>query len=61
MKAQMKAADRSGAAVAVIIGDDELAAGTAVRAAAAHRRRPAVRSSPATDLLTHLEAVLDTR
>ena len=30
MKSQMKAADRSGAAVAVIIGDDELAAGTAV-------------------------------
>ena len=30
MRAQMKAADRSGASVAVIIGDDELAAGTAV-------------------------------
>ena len=30
MKAQMKAADRSGATVAVIIGSDELAAGTAV-------------------------------
>jgi histidyl-tRNA synthetase len=30
MKAQMKAADRSGAALAVIIGADELAAGTAV-------------------------------
>ena len=30
MKAQMKVADRSGAAVAVIIGGDELAAGTAV-------------------------------
>ena len=29
MKAQMKGADRSGAALAVIIGDDELAAGTA--------------------------------
>jgi histidyl-tRNA synthetase len=28
MKAQMKAADRSGAATAVIVGDDELAAGT---------------------------------
>jgi len=27
MKSQMKAADRSGAAVAVIIGEDELAAG----------------------------------
>jgi len=30
MKAQMKAADRSGAHYAVIIGSDELAAGTAV-------------------------------
>lgn len=30
MKSQMKAADRSGAAVAVIVGDDESAAGTAV-------------------------------
>ena len=28
MKAQMKAADRSGAAMAVIVGEDELAAGT---------------------------------
>jgi histidyl-tRNA synthetase len=27
MKSQMKAADRSGAAVAVIVGDDEAAAG----------------------------------
>jgi histidyl-tRNA synthetase len=30
MKAQMKAADRSGARLAVIIGDDEIAANTAV-------------------------------
>ena len=30
MKSQMKAADRSGALVAVIVGSDELAAGTAV-------------------------------
>ena len=30
MKAQMKLANRSGAATAVIIGDDELAAGTVV-------------------------------
>jgi histidyl-tRNA synthetase len=30
MKSQMKAADRSGASVAVIVGTDELAAGTAV-------------------------------
>jgi histidyl-tRNA synthetase len=30
MKSQMKAADRSGAALAVIVGSDEVAAGTAV-------------------------------
>ena len=30
MKAQMKLANRSGAAFAVIVGDDELAAGTVV-------------------------------
>jgi histidyl-tRNA synthetase len=30
MKSQMKAADRSGAAVALIVGSDELAAGTVV-------------------------------
>jgi histidyl-tRNA synthetase len=30
MKAQMKAADRSGAAFAVIVGSDELAAGSVV-------------------------------
>jgi histidyl-tRNA synthetase len=30
MKAQMKAADRSGARLAVIVGDDELAANTAI-------------------------------
>jgi histidyl-tRNA synthetase len=30
MKSQMKAADRSGARIAVIVGSDELAAGTAV-------------------------------
>ncbi len=56
MKAQMKAADRSGAAVAVIIGGDELAAGTVVV-------RPLRVGDPQsvvarTDLLSHLEAVL---
>ena len=56
MRAQMKAADRSGASVAVIIGDDELAAGTAVV-------RPLRGDQPQTsvarsDLLTHLEKLL---
>ena len=41
MKAQMKAADRSGAATAVVIGDDELAAGAAqVRDLGASEQRP---------------------
>ncbi len=53
MKAQMKAADRSGATVAVIIGADELAADTAIV-------RPLRGDEPQTvvardDLLTHLE------
>jgi histidyl-tRNA synthetase len=30
MKAQLRAADRTGAAVAVIVGEDELSAGTAI-------------------------------
>ena len=49
MKSQMKAADRSGAAVAVIIGDDELAAGTAIGSTAPGRRAATGRScrSPA--------------
>ena len=56
MKAQMKAADRSGAALAVIIGADELAAGTAVV-------RPLRGEEPQTvvaraDLLTHVEKML---
>ena len=43
MKSQMKAADRSGAHVAVIVGSDELAAGTAVvRPLRAGDRRPDV-------------------
>ena len=56
MKAQMKAANRSGAAVAVIIGDDERAAGTAVvRPLRGDGDQTVVARS---DLLTHLEAVL---
>ena len=56
MKAQMKAANRSGAAVAVIIGDDERAAGTAVvRPLRAGDAQSVVARA---DLLSHLEAVL---
>ncbi|MGI9030805.1 MAG: histidine--tRNA ligase [Ilumatobacteraceae bacterium] len=57
MRAQMKAADRSRAAVAVIVGDDERAAGTAVV-------RPLRTSDaeqvvvPRDELLDHLEKVL---
>jgi histidyl-tRNA synthetase len=56
MKAQMRAADRSGASVAVIVGDDELAAGTVIV-------RPLRGDEPQTsvarsDLLTHLEKLL---
>jgi histidyl-tRNA synthetase len=62
MKAQMKAADRSGAAVAVIIGDDERTAGTAVvRSLRHHADQPAGEAQTVvarTDLLTHLEAIL---
>lgn len=58
MKAQMKAANRSGAAVAVIIGDDELAAGTAVVRALRDHDGDAQTVVARTDLLTHLEAVL---
>ncbi|MET0327085.1 MAG: histidine--tRNA ligase [Ilumatobacteraceae bacterium] len=56
MKAQMKAANRSGAAVAVIIGDDERAAGTAV--VRPLRAGDAQSVVPRADLLSHLEAVL---
>ena len=64
MKSQMKAADRSGAHVAVIIGSDELAAGTAVvrplRTAphdtqAEHHDQHVV---PRTDLLESVQKVL---
>jgi histidyl-tRNA synthetase len=56
MKAQMKAANRSGASVAVIIGDDERAAGTAV--VRPLRGDGEQRVVPRTELLTSLEAVL---
>ena len=57
MKAQMKAANRSGAAVAVIVGDDERAAGTAVVRPLRGRADEQTVVARA-DLLTHLEAVL---
>jgi len=56
MKAQMKAANRSGAAVAVIIGDDERAAGTAVVRRLRGDGEQVVVNRP--DLITHLEAIL---
>jgi histidyl-tRNA synthetase len=56
MKAQMKAANRSGATVAVIVGDDELAAGTIVVRPLRGDGEQTVVARP--DLLTHLEAVL---
>jgi histidyl-tRNA synthetase len=59
MKAQMKAADRSGAAVAVIIGDDERAAGSVVVRALRDRSGTAQTVVARTDLLTHLKAIVD--
>jgi histidyl-tRNA synthetase len=61
MRAQMKAADRSGAAVAVIVGDDERAAGTAVVRSLRQHDGDAGSAQVVVaraDLLTHLEAVL---
>jgi histidyl-tRNA synthetase len=61
MRAQMKAADRSGAAVAVIVGDDERAADTAVvRSLRQHGEHPGTAQVVVAraDLLHHLEAVL---
>ena len=56
MKAQMKLADRSGAAYAVIIGSNELEAGTVVLRAL---REPAGQHAVArTDLLDHLTKAL---
>ena len=59
MKAQMKAANRSGAAVAVIIGDDERAAATAVVRVLGRHEGDAQTVVARSDLLTHLEAVLE--
>ncbi len=57
MRAQMKAADRSRAAVAVIVGDDERAAGTAVvRPLRASTDEQTIVARA--DLLAHLESVL---
>jgi histidyl-tRNA synthetase len=57
MKSQMKAADRSGAAYAVIVGSNELEAGTVVvrplRAAESSQA-----SIPRTDLIDHLKKAL---
>jgi histidyl-tRNA synthetase len=56
MKSQMKSADRSGAAIAVIIGADELAAGTAtVRFLRDERGQQAV---PRTELLPTIQKAL---
>ncbi len=57
MKAQMKAADRSGAAVAVIVGSDELAEGTAVvrPLRGASGEQAVVQRN---DLVAHVEALL---
>ena len=58
MKAQMKAANRSGAAVAVIVGDDERASGTAVVRPLRDHEGGGQAAVARTDLLTHLEALL---
>ena len=59
MKAQMKGADRSGAALAVIIGEDELAAGTAT---VRDLRGDAGQSALArADLVEHLQHLLASR
>ena len=54
MKSQMKAADRSGAAVAVIIGSDEVAAGTVIVRVL---NRAAQESVPRDQLIEHLERI----
>ena len=57
MRAQMKAADRSRAAVAVIVGDDERAAGTVVvRPLRASTDEQTIVARA--DLVAHLESVL---
>jgi len=56
MKSQMKAADRSGAAIAVIVGSDEAAAGTAVMRSL--HDGGAQRVVARADLVSHLTAEL---
>jgi histidyl-tRNA synthetase len=58
MKSQMKAADRSGALVAVIIGSDELAAGTAVVRPLRVNEQRDQQVVPRTDLLESVQKVL---
>jgi histidyl-tRNA synthetase len=58
MKAQMKAANRSGAAVAVIIGDDERASGTAIVRVLRQHEGEAQTAVARTDLVPHVEALL---
>ncbi len=59
MKAQMKSADRSGAALAVIVGADEAAARTAVVRPLRGGGEQAVVARP--DLLGHVDALLSRR
>ena len=61
MKSQMKGADRSGAAFAVIIGSDEASTGTAVVKPLRHAvgtAPDAQISIPRTDLVTHLHKLI---
>lgn len=57
MKGQMKAADRSGAAVAVIVGSDELAAGVAT-VRSLRNSGPPQQQIPLDALVDHLRTVL---
>ena len=57
MKSQMKAADRSGAAVAVIVGSDELAAGVATVRSLRNSDHPQ-QQIPLDALVDHLRTVL---
>ena len=55
MKAQMKAADRSGARFALLVGSDELDAGeVTVRTSEGGEQRRAARDHLIDDLRTHL-------
>jgi histidyl-tRNA synthetase len=58
MKSQMKAADRSGAAFAAIVGSDEVAAGAAVVRPLRHDHHGEQAVVPRSDLLTHLQKLL---